>query len=78
MSDHVNHPAHYQSDNGIECIDAIRAALGLDGFVAHCRGCAIKYAFRMGKKDQAEQELRKAAWYLTRAADEIREAGAEL
>ena len=26
--DMVNHPPHYQSDNGIECIDAIRAALG--------------------------------------------------
>jgi hypothetical protein len=71
VSDPVNHPSHYQSDNGIECIDAIRAALGLDGFVAHCRGCAIKYAWRTGKKDARAQELRKAAWYLTRAADEI-------
>lgn len=68
--DMVNHPPHYQTD-GIECIDAIRAALGLDGFVAHCRGNAIKYSWRAGKKGQAGQDLRKAAWYLNRAADEL-------
>lgn len=74
VADAVNHPSHYQSDNGIECIDAIRAAVGLDGFVAHCRACAIKYAWRTGKKDAAPQELRKAAWYLTRAAEELERA----
>ena len=41
--DMVNHPPHYQSDNGVECIDAIRAALGRDGFIAYCRGNAMKY-----------------------------------
>lgn len=71
MADNVSHPQHYQSDNGIECIDAIRAALGLDGFVAHCRGTAIKYAFRAGKKQAHAEDLRKAAWYLTRAAEAL-------
>jgi hypothetical protein len=69
--DMVNNPPHYQTDNGIECIDAIRAALGLDGFVACCRGNAIKYAWRAGKKDETAQDLRKAAWYLERAAKEL-------
>lgn len=32
MNDMVNHPPHYQSENGVECIDAIQAALGGDGF----------------------------------------------
>lgn len=72
-ADNVNHPQHYQSDNGIECIDAIRAALGLDGFVAHCRGTAIKYAFRAGKKQAHAEDLRKAAWYLNRAANALDE-----
>jgi len=70
-SDMVNNPPHYQTDNGIECIDAIRAALGLDGFIAYCRGNAIKYGWRAGKKDETAQDLRKAAWYLDRAAQEI-------
>lgn len=69
--DMVNKPPHYQTDNGIECIDAIRAALGLDGFIAYCRGNAIKYGWRAGKKDEAAQDLRKAAWYLERAAQEL-------
>lgn len=67
--DMVNHPPHYQSENGIECIDAIRAALGDDGFVAYCRGNAMKYTWRQ-KIDPAE-DLRKAAWYLNKAADVI-------
>lgn len=76
MPDPINHPSHYQGD-GIECIDAIRAALGLNGFVAHCRACAIKYAWRTGKKDDAQRELRKAAWYLNRAADELEKDAVE-
>lgn len=67
----VTRPAHYQSDEGIECIDAIRAALGLEGFVAHCRGTAIKYAWRAGSKGDAAECLRKGAWYLERAAQEL-------
>lgn len=67
--DMVNHPPHYQSDNGIECIDAIRAALGHDGFVSYCTGNAIKYLWR-DKTDRVE-DLRKAAWYLDRAIQEV-------
>lgn len=67
--DMVNHPPHYQSDNGIECIDAIRAALGRDGFVSYCTGNAIKYLWR-DKTDRVE-DLRKAAWYLNRAIEEV-------
>jgi len=64
----VRHPPHYQSAGGVECIDAIRAALGNEGFIAHCRGTAIKYAFRAGKKGRLSEDLRKGAWYLERAA----------
>lgn len=73
VSDSVNNPDHYQSELGIECIDAIRAAMSLDEFIAYCRGSAIKYSWRTGKKDPAKaaEDLRKGAWYLTRAANEI-------
>ena len=63
--DMVNHPPHYQSDNGIECIDAIRAALGREGFIAYCRGNAIKYLWR-DKVDNVE-DRNKAIWYINRA-----------
>ena len=69
MADMVNHPPHYQSDSGIECIDAIRAALGSAGFIAYCRGNAMKYVWR--EKINAAEDLRKAAFYLDRAAKEL-------
>jgi len=71
MPDAVSQPSHYQSDDGVECIDAIRAALGIDGFVAHCRGTAIKYAWRSGKKAAHAEDLRKACVYLEWAAKAI-------
>ena len=63
--DPVNHPPHYQGK--VECIDAIESALGPDGFAAYCRGNAIKYTFRAGRKGPAEQDLQKAHWYLSRS-----------
>ena len=71
MTDMVNHPPHYTA-GGIECIDALRAALGDEAFVCFCRATAIKYLWRAGlKKDPTESEIathitdiRKAIWYL--------------
>jgi hypothetical protein len=61
-ADAVNHPAHYTAGD-IECIDAIAAALGPDGFNAFLRGQILKYAWRCGLKDSALQDAQKAAWY---------------
>jgi hypothetical protein len=65
--DNVNHPPHY-NQGGIECIEAIKAALG-DGFVAYLRGNVIKYLWRCEHKGGIE-DLRKAAFYLDRAIKE--------
>jgi hypothetical protein len=70
-SDNVNHPEHYQSDSGIECIDAIRAALGHDGFIAYCRGNTIKYNWRSDSKGKHAEDLKKGAWYSNKAASEM-------
>ncbi len=70
--DPVNHPSHYTA-GGIECIDAIRASLGDEGFVIYCRGTAIKYAWRAGLKANHADDLRKGAWYLTKAASVLEE-----
>ena len=66
--DMVNHPPHY-TQGAVECIDAIRAALGDEGLVAYCRGNAIKYLWRMGQKGDAVQDLEKAVWYITKAVE---------
>lgn len=70
--DPVNRPSHYTS-GAVECIDAIRAALGDETFVAYCRGTAIKYAWRSGLKANHAEDLRKGAWYLTKAASVLEE-----
>lgn len=71
MNDPVNHPSHY-THGEIECIDAIRAALGPAGFIAYCRGSQIKYNWRTGHKDDPAQEQAKAAWYAKRAEETIK------
>jgi len=63
--DMVNSPPHYTA-GGIEAIDAIESALGPEGFLAYCRGNAIKYIWRAGLKGVYRQDLRKAIWYLER------------
>lgn len=63
-ADMVNHPPHYQGK--VECIDAIESALGEDAFYAYCRGTALKYIWRTGKKWDAKEDIRKAIWYLER------------
>lgn len=64
MSDTVEHPGHY-TRGGIECWDAISAALGPDGFCDYCRGNVIKYLWRCRDKGGVE-DLRKARQYLDR------------
>ena len=68
--DAVDHPSHYTSGD-IECIDAIRSALGDECFKAFCRGNAIKYLWRAGKKDGSpeKEDLKKARWYIKKEID---------
>ena len=62
MEDMVNHPPHYKLANGVEVID-------LTEQLNFCRGNAVKYICRAGRKGDADTEiedLRKAAWYINR------------
>jgi hypothetical protein len=59
----VYSPSHY-NDTGIEAIDAIRAALGDEGFRSYCRGNALKYLWRAEHKGNTRQDIEKAIWYL--------------
>jgi hypothetical protein len=68
-NDPVNHPSHYTSGS-IECIDFIDSCgYGLD----FCLANAIKYLTRCKLKGTCEQDIRKAIWYATHAADKIHE-----
>ena len=60
----VNHPEHYQSIKGIECIDVMEAFTeGLEGIEAVDTAQVIKYVCRWKKKNGLE-DLEKAEFYL--------------
>lgn len=77
MTDSVNSPDHYTSGE-IECIDALRSALSEAEFRGFCKGNALKYLWRAGRKGCGEEDIRKAIWY-SRAAigDDPREQAVE-
>ncbi|WP_277070987.1 DUF3310 domain-containing protein [Slackia exigua] len=70
----VEHPAHYTAGD-VECIDAIRSALG-DGFADYCLGNVIKYVWRHRMKGGAE-DLEKARVYLDWAIEAEAEGAKE-
>jgi hypothetical protein len=67
MNDQVNHPAHYNAGK-IEVIEFIEDQGFGHGF---CRGNAIKYLARAGKKAGSDEleDLKKARWYLNRTIE---------
>lgn len=62
--DNVNHPHHY-TQGGIECIDAIKAALTDDEYRGYIKGNCIKYLWRERNKNGIE-DLKKCRWYVDR------------
>ena len=68
--DLVNNPPHY-TQGSIQCIDAIEAALGTEGFLAFCRGNIIKYNWRADHKNGSE-DLEKARWYAEKIVQTLR------
>jgi len=71
MSDMVNHPAHYTNGpthstcgQPIECIDIVE-------LLPYNVGAAMKYLWRHPYKGAPMENLRKAAWYLSRELDRL-------
>lgn len=60
QDEQVNHPAHYQSKSGLECIDVIEA-FELNYHLAN----VLKYIIR-AKNKGGVRDLKKAVWYLQR------------
>lgn len=71
--DLIDHPSHYQSKDGVECIDAIRAALGNASFVDFLRGQVLKYIWRADKKDNFKEDIQKAQFYLDKILEVLSE-----
>ena len=71
--DPVSKPRHYNL-GGVECIDAIKAALG-DEFKSYLQGSVMKYIWRYEHKGKGLEDLRKAQWYLCRLIEEVQKHG---
>jgi hypothetical protein len=63
IDDPVETPSHYTRGD-VECIDAVRAALGEERFRGWCQGGAIKYLWRYEHKGRPAEDLRKARRFI--------------
>ena len=60
IHDAVEHPKHYTNHpSGVECVD-------ITEHMNFCLGNAVKYIWRADLKNDAIEDLRKAAWYIQR------------
>ena len=65
--DLVNNPPHYKyNSKGVECIEAIEAALTPEEYRGYLRGQVMKYSWRCNYKGKRLEDLQKARWYLNR------------
>ena len=68
MNDAVHHPQHYTLPGlTIESVNVIRAVLTPEEFKGWCKGNALKYSLRAGRKDPTKevQDLAKAGVFLS-------------
>ena len=69
--DMVNHPPHYTSHpSGVECIDITKHM----GFTL---GNALKYIWRADLKENKEEDLKKAIWYIEKELEGLNNAKSE-
>lgn len=61
--DLVNSPKHYSVFEEVEAIEIIAGSMTQEQFYGYCLGNLLKYRLRVGKKDDVQQELKKADKY---------------
>lgn len=74
IDDAVRSPKHYKLPGlNIESIDVLRSVLTPEEFKGFCRGNALKYLIRAGKKDNELQDIKKAGIYIGWCIDTIQD-----
>lgn len=65
MTEHVNHPSHYNKPRRKECIEEMLEIFGPEAVYVFCELTAYKYDYRAGGKqgNPAERDTAKAKWY---------------
>jgi hypothetical protein len=73
MVDMVNRPPHYLV-GGIEAIDVIKSRLTPEEYQGYLKGNHLKYILRYPFKDNPEQDLQKADWYINKLREELNDS----
>ena len=68
--DNVNHPAHYEQNCSLECIQVMELVFGAEAMTHFCMCNAFKYMWRYKHKNGLE-DLKKASWYLDYIVDSV-------
>ncbi len=63
----VNHPSHYNCKGKKECIVEMYEKFGFLVVAIFCALNAYKYLYRAGYKDDLDQDMNKARWYISYA-----------
>lgn len=61
--DSVNHPAHYERENAIECIDEMVEVFGSVAVMHFCLCNVWKYRYRSADKN-GKEDISKSDWYM--------------
>lgn len=59
----VEHPAHYNREGALECIDEMILIFGVEAVKNFCLCNSWKYRYRAADKN-GEEDLKKSDWYL--------------
>lgn len=76
-ADMVNHPPHYQSETGLECIDWIEAMLSQEEFKGYLKGQVLRYFWRYEDKWNPVEDLEKGEWYYNELIEREKAAHAD-
>ena len=77
MVDLVNRPPHYLV-GGLEAIDIIKSRLSPEEYQGYLKGNHLKYILRYPFKDNPEQDLEKAEWYINKLREATRDDEANI
>ena len=68
----VNHPDHYKVGD-YECLDVMKSLYGVEAVINFCMLNAFKYQWRCNRKNNCQEDLKKARWYNKKALDLMNE-----
>ena len=64
-SEKVDHPAHYNAEGAMECIDEMVLLFGREATMHFCLCNAWKYRYRSNEKN-GQEDMDKANWYIAK------------